>query len=97
MLNRALRTLEIGTLLNMGFFIRHLHRRIELLHHEQSVNNQAPFTVYRGQGLSVNDFKQLQKSIGEGYSEMMNQLTMYSNVYVEVIGGKRCLIESTAM
>ena len=65
MLNRALRTLEADTIIKMGFFIRDLHKQIEQLYREQIGNYpEKSFTVYRGQGLSIDDFQKLQKSKG---------------------------------
>jgi tetratricopeptide (TPR) repeat protein len=65
MLNRALRTLETDILINMGFFIRDLHRQIEELHQQQlgSYHGKS-FVVYRGQGLSATDFEKLLKTKG---------------------------------
>ncbi len=40
MLNRALRTQEIDTIIKMGFFVSDLHRHIEKLHSDQSSNYQ---------------------------------------------------------
>jgi tetratricopeptide (TPR) repeat protein len=50
----------------MGFFICDLHRHIEKLHKEQFGDHRTgkTFTVYRGQGLSKNDFDKLKKSKG---------------------------------
>ncbi|CAF4593735.1 unnamed protein product [Rotaria sp. Silwood1] len=51
----------------MGFFIRHLHRNIEKLHHEQqSAKTTAvtTFQVYRGQGLSIQDFEKMKQTKG---------------------------------
>ena len=63
MLNRALRRLEADTIINMGFFIRDLHRNIEELHRTQvSKYQEKSFIVYRGQGLSKEDFDKLRKS-----------------------------------
>ena len=65
MLNRALRLLEADTIIKMGFFIRDLHHEIQKLYEKQS--NDYPekrFIVYRGQGLSIEDFNELQKSKG---------------------------------
>ncbi len=64
MLNWALRTLEVDTIMNIGFFIRHLHRHIERLHREQSTNFKSVFTVYRGQNLSKDDFPKLCQTKG---------------------------------
>ncbi|CAF1212164.1 unnamed protein product, partial [Rotaria magnacalcarata] len=59
MLNRALRTLDMEGMTKLGFFIRSLHRQLEQLHQKQSANFQTAFTVYRGQGLSKEDFQNL--------------------------------------
>ncbi|CAF2820199.1 unnamed protein product [Rotaria sp. Silwood2] len=67
MLNRGLRLLDVNIILKMGFFIRHLHRDIEELHREQqSITTTAtnPFQVYRGQGLSVQDFEKMKQTKG---------------------------------
>ena len=64
-LNRALRLLEADTIIKMGFLIRDLHQEIQKLYDKQ-INDypEKCFTVYRGQGLSIGDFKRLQKSKG---------------------------------
>lgn len=64
-LNYALRTMEADSIINMGFFIRDLHRQIEQLYQTQvnSYHGQS-FTVYRGQGLSTNDYEKLRKTTG---------------------------------
>jgi len=65
MLNRALRTHEVDIIIKMGFFIQDLHRQIEELHKEQSDDQQKrSFTVYRGQGLSKDEFEKLIKAKG---------------------------------
>ena len=65
MLNRALRTLEGDTIINMGFFIRDLHQQIEELYQKQvSSYHGKSFTVYRGQGLLKTDFEKLLKTKG---------------------------------
>ena len=64
MLNRALKTLEEETTLQMGFFIRDLHQQIELLHQQQISTQQTGerlTTVYRGQCLSKADAEELLK------------------------------------
>ena len=65
-LNRALRMMEIDTIIKMGFFIQDLHHQIAQLHLEQfNKHHQLDvFTIYRGQGLSTTDFKQMQKIQG---------------------------------
>ena len=66
MLNRALRTMEIDIIIKMGFFIRHLHNHITALHSEQYSGSDKSkiFIVYRGQGLSKEDFNKLQTMQG---------------------------------
>ena len=66
MVNRALRTMEVGLIVTMGFFIRDLHNHITALHQQQygRKNNPETFIVYRGQGLSQTDFDQLKTSEG---------------------------------
>ncbi|CAF1167690.1 unnamed protein product [Adineta steineri] len=50
----------------MGFFIHDLHRDIQRLHSEQFDGQQfsETFTVYRGQGLSKEDFTEMTKTKG---------------------------------
>ncbi|CAM4812273.1 unnamed protein product [Rotaria magnacalcarata] len=64
MLNRGLRLMDVDIILKMGFFIRHLHHRIETLHKEQqcSMITTTPFQVFRGQGLSIEDFGKMKKT-----------------------------------
>ncbi|CAF3436874.1 unnamed protein product [Rotaria socialis] len=63
-LNRGLRSLDIEVMFKLDFFIRILHLQLEQLHKEQSANFQKPFTVYRGQELSKEDFQNLLDSKG---------------------------------
>ncbi|CAF0727037.1 unnamed protein product [Adineta steineri] len=65
MLNRALRTLDANTIINMGFFIHDLHQQIHGLHIQQLPSyGGKPFIVYRGQGLLRSDFDKLKKTTG---------------------------------
>ncbi|CAF4545236.1 unnamed protein product, partial [Rotaria socialis] len=64
MLNRGLRSLDMEAMTKLGFFIRHLHIQLEALYQEQSANFQKAFIVYRGQGLSQQDFQNLSNSKG---------------------------------
>ncbi|CAF4125989.1 unnamed protein product [Rotaria magnacalcarata] len=64
MLNRVLRMLDMEGMMKLGFFIRSLHLQLKQLHQEQSSNFQQAFTVYRGQGLSQQDFQNLCNSKG---------------------------------
>ncbi|CAF4517490.1 unnamed protein product, partial [Rotaria socialis] len=64
MLNRGLRSLDMEAMTKLGFFIRKLHLQLEQLHQEQSTSFKKSFTVYRGQGLSQQDFQNLMDSKG---------------------------------
>ena len=65
MLNRALRTLEIDTIIKMGFFIQDLYKEINKLHLKQTSEQEKQFfIVYRGQGLSKDDFEKLLQAKG---------------------------------
>jgi tetratricopeptide (TPR) repeat protein len=66
MLNRGLRLMDVDIIIRMGFFIGDLHRDVEKLHSEQFGGHRTgeKFTVYRGQGLSEEDFKQMTKTKG---------------------------------
>lgn len=61
-LNKALRTQEIDVIIKMGFFIQDLHRQIEQLY--ATTEKTSKMTVYRGQGMSDDDFAKIKKSEG---------------------------------
>ncbi|CAF1297685.1 unnamed protein product [Rotaria sp. Silwood1] len=64
MLNYGLRQMDADIILKMGFFIRHLHQHITKLHSEQQGNMPTNFQVFRGQGLSMEDFEKMKKTKG---------------------------------
>ncbi|CAF5020227.1 unnamed protein product, partial [Rotaria sp. Silwood1] len=64
MLNYGLRQMDVDIILKMGFFIRHLHQHIKELHREQQGNMPTNFQVFRGQGLSIEDFEKMKKNEG---------------------------------
>ncbi|CAF0993033.1 unnamed protein product [Rotaria sordida] len=64
MLNRGLRQMDVTIILKMGFFIRHLHNHIAELHREQQSSMPIKFQVFRGQGLSMEDFEKMKKTKG---------------------------------
>ncbi|CAF2109290.1 unnamed protein product [Rotaria magnacalcarata] len=64
MLNRALRTVDMEAMIKVSFFIRHLHRQLEQLYKERPDEFKKSFTVYRGQGLLPDDFKNLRNTEG---------------------------------
>ncbi|CAF5039277.1 unnamed protein product, partial [Rotaria sp. Silwood1] len=63
-LNSGLRQMDVDIILKMGFFIRHLHNHITELHREQQGNMPTNFQVFRGQGLSMEDFGKMKKTKG---------------------------------
>jgi tetratricopeptide (TPR) repeat protein len=66
MVNCALRLMDADIIVRMGFFIGDLHRHIEKMHSEQFGGHHAgeKFTVYRGQGLSKEDFEKMMSTKG---------------------------------
>ncbi|CAF4613927.1 unnamed protein product [Rotaria magnacalcarata] len=64
MLNCGLRSFDMEAMSKLGFFIRSLHLQLKQLHQEQLANFRKPFTVYRGQGMSKEDFQNLVDSKG---------------------------------
>ena len=60
MLNRALRTFDIETLIKMKFFIQDLHEQIKH-RHSQLTRAEKPSVVYRGQGMFKAEFENLRK------------------------------------
>ncbi|CAF4225147.1 unnamed protein product, partial [Adineta steineri] len=67
MLNCALRSMDVDIIVRMGFFINDLHRDIQRLHSEQFNGHRSrkAFTVYRGQGLSKENFTEMTQTKGE--------------------------------
>ncbi|CAF0844550.1 unnamed protein product [Adineta steineri] len=65
-LNWSLRLMDVDMIVRMGFFINDLHRDIQRLHSEQSDRRRSrkTFIVYRGQGLSKQDFTEMTKTNG---------------------------------
>lgn len=62
MINRALRVMDSDIIIKMSFFLYDLHQQLQQLHTSQ----QATFThdvVYRGQGMTRNDFDKLRRNI----------------------------------
>ncbi|CAF1403633.1 unnamed protein product [Adineta steineri] len=66
MLNQALRSMDVDMIIRMGFFVNDLHHDIKRLHSEQFDGEPSgkTFTVYRGQGLSKEDFSNMTKAKG---------------------------------
>ncbi|CAF0955186.1 unnamed protein product [Rotaria sordida] len=86
MLNRGLRLMDVDIIIKMGFFIRHLHQHIQKLYNEQqqsSTKATAPFTIFRGQGLSVENFDKVKQTKG-GLMSFNNFLSTSENRQVSV-------------
>ncbi|CAF4398295.1 unnamed protein product, partial [Rotaria sp. Silwood2] len=64
MLNCGLRQMDVDIIMKMGFFIRHLHNHVMELHREQQGSMPTQFQVFRGQGLSMEDFEKMKKTKG---------------------------------
>ncbi|CAF0841308.1 unnamed protein product [Rotaria sordida] len=62
MLNRALRIQDVEIIIMMSYFIRDVHRHIQEIH-SQTIH-QDSFTVYRGQGMLLEDFDRIKMSKG---------------------------------
>jgi tetratricopeptide (TPR) repeat protein len=94
MLDRALRATDVDIIIQMGFFIGDLHRHIETLHQEQFGGDQIgkTLTVYRGQALSMADFKTLKDTKGSLLS-FNNFLSTSNNRTVSLTFAERTLTD----
>jgi hypothetical protein len=55
--------MEADIMVNMSYFIRDLHQRLDRLYREQLPSYHGkPLTVYRGQELSTTDFQKISQS-----------------------------------
>ena len=93
MLNRTLRLMDVNVIIKMGFFIGDLHRHIEQLHSEEVSNHQsdAPFIVYRGQGMFKEAFQQMQQTEG-GLMSFNNFLSTSTVREVSVTFARRAAV-----
>ncbi|CAF3916699.1 unnamed protein product [Didymodactylos carnosus] len=64
MLNKALRTQDIGMIFKLGFFIKDLHKELHNLQTTSTTPLGRTITVYRGLGIPNKDFESLQKKVG---------------------------------
>jgi hypothetical protein len=64
MTNRALRLMDVDVIIKMGFFIGDLQSHIEEPHSKQfgDDNPGNSCTVYRGQGMIMDDFEKCKKN-----------------------------------
>ncbi|CAF1093284.1 unnamed protein product [Adineta steineri] len=84
MINYALRILDADIIINMGFFLRDVHKQIQQLYEQQvSIYGRETFMVYRGQGLMQSDFEKLQKTKG-GLMSFSNFVSTSTNKEVSL-------------
>ncbi|CAM4897166.1 unnamed protein product [Rotaria socialis] len=93
MLNRGLRSLDMEAMSKLGFFIRKLHLQLEQLHKEQSASFKKSFTVYRGQGLSQQDFQNLLDSKG-GLLSFNNFLSTSKRLFAYVVSSSAAFLKN---
>ncbi|CAF3374829.1 unnamed protein product [Rotaria socialis] len=85
MLNRSFQLMDVEVIVKMNFFIQHLHKEIERLHREQQqqqLSTKTPptcFRVFRGQGLSLENFEKMKKTEG-GLLSVNNFLSASRNL-----------------
>lgn len=59
MLDKALQSLDMNTMIKLSFFIRNLHFELKELYEKQLTNFQDQFIVYRGQLINEEDLQHL--------------------------------------
>lgn len=98
MLNRALRIMDIDIIIKTGFFVIDLHRQIEKLHKQQysDPNKFQPFTVYRGQSLSMADFNQMTHTEG-GLISFNSFISSSKKQNIAVLFARRALTDPDSM
>ena len=94
MLNQALRSLEMETMVKLGFVIRNLHQQLAQLHKEQLNDFKKKFVVYRGQGFNKEDFQRLDNNksglisfnsfLSTSKNSFINQITTLRNNYLSI-------------
>ncbi|CAF1434968.1 unnamed protein product [Rotaria sp. Silwood1] len=91
-LNRALRLMEVDTLIKMGFFIHDLHQKIVELHSEQfsKYHQLEQFIIYRGQGLLKTDLEKMQETKG-GLMSFNNFLSTTKELSIATGFANSCL------
>ena len=86
LLNEALRTQDVLGMLRMGFFVQRLHRQIEHLA-KNAEEVTSGFVVYRGQGLSFDDYGKVKE--GEGGMLSFNTFLMAESNREEALATAR--------
>ncbi|CAF1530829.1 unnamed protein product, partial [Rotaria sp. Silwood1] len=94
MLNCGLRQMDVDIIMKLGFFIRHLHNHITELHREQQGSMPTKFQVFRGQGLSMEDFEKMKKTKG-GLMSFNNFLSTSRNREISFNGFARPATKNT--
>jgi tetratricopeptide (TPR) repeat protein len=64
LLNKAFRTRNIDTIFDYHYFLTDLFKQLTLLHNNQFSKRTGTLTVYRGQGMYIQELEKLQNSIG---------------------------------
>ena len=98
MINRALRTQDIETIMKMGFFLHDLHEQIVELYNKQAgTRDSDKFFVYRGQGMAPEELEAIEANRG-GLISFNNFLSTtldekMANTFIE----KACLYSNVAV
>ncbi|CAF3017490.1 unnamed protein product [Rotaria sp. Silwood2] len=94
-LNKALRTQDITTILMMGFFIRDLH--LQLIELQQTETENQSFSIlYRGQGMTIDNFERLHQHIG-GLLSFNNFLSTSSDYDVSLMYASSAADDSSSV
>ena len=89
-LNEALRTQDVIGLLRSGFVIQKLHRQLE--HMSKNADPvSGTFVVYRGQGLSYEDFAELQAITNGGLVSFNTFLSMNTDREMAINSARRAI------
>ncbi|CAF3370240.1 unnamed protein product [Rotaria socialis] len=89
MLNKALRTMDIDVMYAFRVYIRHLHEQLNKLVIQQSAGHNSTLTLYRGQGLSKEEFKGLKSNEG-GFFSVKTFLSTSSDEKTSIWFAKQC-------
>ncbi|CAF2076892.1 unnamed protein product [Rotaria magnacalcarata] len=93
MLNAASRTLDFNVLIKMDFFLRDLHHQIEELYQQQMSDFDGK-PLYRGQGLSKDDFAKL-TATKSGFISFNNFLSISREITESIEFAKNALEKKT--
>ncbi|CAF0946743.1 unnamed protein product [Didymodactylos carnosus] len=65
LLNKAFRTQDIETIFKYRYFITDLYSQLKALHLQLLKSDEKTMTVYRGQGMHLEEFEKLKNSVGK--------------------------------